>query len=181
MKSAILFLALTGLTTAVIAQKKTTTSAVIVFDATTNIDQLPRAENKAVIAAIDVSKGTVQFEAGMKNFAFANPMIQEHFNGEQWLNSDAYPKASFNGYITNLSVIDFQKEGSYTANVEGVLTIRGKEGKVSTPATIIVGNGTITATANFSIKLSDYGIAGAPITAGKVSKEPAISVTAELK
>ena len=49
-------------------QKKTTTSAIVGFDATTAIDALPKAENKTVIAAIDPSKGSVQFEAIIKNF-----------------------------------------------------------------------------------------------------------------
>ena len=36
--------------------EKTTTSAVINFDATTEIDALPKAENKTVIAAIDTQE-----------------------------------------------------------------------------------------------------------------------------
>ncbi len=181
MKKTILAIAILLGSVAVFAQKKTTTSAIISFDATTSIDNLPKAENKTAIAAIDPAKGTIQFEASIKNFAFANPRIQEHFNGESWLNSDAFPKATFNGNIINLSAVDFTKDGTYTADVEGVLNIRGKEGKVKTPATIVVSNGSITATSSFSIKLADYGIEGAPINAGKVSREPVITVTAELK
>ncbi len=181
MKKTILTFAIALVTFGAIAQKKTTTSAIITFDATTSIDNLPKAENKTAIAAIDPSAGTIQFEASMKNFAFSNPMIQDHFNGEKWLYSDAFPKATFSGNITNLSEVNFKKDGTYTANVEGVLNIRGKEGKVKSPASIVVKNGAISATSNFSIKLSDYGIEGAPINAGKVAKEHVITVTAELK
>ena len=39
------------------AQKKTTTSAIINFDATTSLDALPKAENKTAVAAIDTKKG----------------------------------------------------------------------------------------------------------------------------
>lgn len=180
MKKAILFTALVFAVGFSMAQKKTTTSAIINFDATTSIDDLPKAENKTVIAAIDPANGIVQFEAAIKNFAFSNPTIQDHFNGKNWMNSDEFPKATFSGNIINLSAVNFSKDGTYQANVEGVLTIRGKEGKVKTPATIVVKDGTITTTAVFSIKLSDYGIEGAPIAAGKVAKEPKITVTAEL-
>jgi|SRR5687768_10345359 len=173
------FLILAG--SLVFAQKKTTTSATINFDATTSIDNLPKAENKTAIAALDIEKGTVQFEANVKNFAFSNPRIQEHFNADGWLNSEAFPLFTFNGSITNLSEVNFKKDGTYPANVEGVLTIKGKEGKISTPATIIVKGGAINATTEFSIKLSDYGIGGSPIDAGKVAKEPKITVSAELK
>lgn len=181
MKKTILALALISTSLFGFAQKKTTTSAVVTFDATTAIDALPKAENKTVIAAIDPAKGTVQFEATIKNFAFTNPMIQDHFNGKNWMNSDEFPTAVFNGVITNLSEVDFKKDGKYTAKVDGTLSIRGKESKVSTPATIIVKGGAIQASAEFSIKLADYSIEGAPIQAGKVAKEPKITVSADLK
>jgi polyisoprenoid-binding protein YceI len=97
------------------------------------------------------------------------------------MNSDQFPKATFNGAITNLSDVNLSKDGTYTVQVEGELSIRGAVGAVKTPATIVIKNGVISATANFSIKLSDYGIEGTPINAGKVSKEPTITVSAELK
>jgi|SRR5688572_1003424 len=181
MKKTTLFTALLLTGSLVFAQKKTTTSATINFDASTSIDNLPKAENKTAIGAVDLEKGTIQFEAAVKNFAFSNPRIQEHFNAAGWLNSEAFPLFSFSGKITNLKEVNFKKDGTYAANVEGVLLIKGKEGKVSTPATIIVKGETINATTEFNIKLSDYGISGVPIDAGKVSKEPRITVLAELK
>jgi polyisoprenoid-binding protein YceI len=162
------------------AQKKTSTSATIAFDASTAIDDLPKAENKTAIAAIDPSKNTVQFEAAIKNFAFANPKIQEHFNQKGWLNSDEFPKATFNGVITNPSAVDFKKDGTYNVTVEGDLTIKGKTQKVTAPATIVVAGKTLKTNASFTIKLGDFGVDGQPITAGKVSGEPKISVSAEL-
>lgn len=162
------------------AQKKTTTSAVINFDATTEIDALPKAENKTVIAAIDTKKGTVAFEASIKSFSFSNPKIQEHFNGAGWMNSDQFPTATFNGNISNLAEIDFGKEGTYKANVEGELTMHGVAQKVKTTANIVVAK-TINATAQFSVKLADYDIKGGAIAAGKVAKEPVITVSAEFK
>lgn len=162
------------------AQKKTSTSATIAFDASTAIDDLPKAENKTAIAAIDPAKNTVQFEASIKNFAFSNPRIQDHFNQKGWLNSDEFPKATFNGVITNPPAVDFKKDGTYTVNVEGDLTIKGKTQKIKTPATIVVAGKSIKANAAFNIKLADFGVEGQPISAGKVSGEPKITVTADL-
>lgn len=161
------------------AQKKTTTSAIIGFDATTAIDALPKAENKTVIAAIDPAKSTIQFEATIKNFDFSNPRIQDHFNQKGWMNSDEFPKATFNGSITNPSAVNFKKDGTYTAKVSGELTIHGQTQKVNTDAVIVVAGTSIKATSSFSIKLADYGVDGAPVSAGKVSREPKISVSAE--
>ena len=49
--------------------KKTTTSGTISFNATTAKDAKPKAENKTVIASIDIVKGTVAFEVIVKNFS----------------------------------------------------------------------------------------------------------------
>jgi hypothetical protein len=62
------------------AQSKTTTSAIVSFDATTPIDALPKAENKTVVGMMDTKTGQVGFEAAVNNFAFSNPTIQQHFN-----------------------------------------------------------------------------------------------------
>ncbi len=181
MKKTILFLSLVALSGSLLAQKKTTTSATVAFDASTAIDALPKAENKTVIAALDTKAGSVQFEATVKNFAFSNPTIQEHFNEKKWLNSDEFPKFTFKGNITNPSAINFEKNGTYTVSVTGDLTVRGVSKPVTAPATVVVSNGTINATSEFSIKLADYGISGVPIDAGKVAKEPKIIVSAEFK
>jgi len=181
MKKVILFLSFLAVAGGVFAQKKTTTSATVAFDASTSIDALPKAENKTVIAAVDTKTGSVAFEANVKNFAFSNPKIQEHFNAASWMNSDAFPTFTFKGKVADLSKVDFAKDGTYSVPVIGDLTVKGVSKEVSTPATIVVKNGTVNATADFTIKLADYGIAGVPIDAGKVAKEPKITVSAEFK
>ena len=97
MKKTILLILIAAISLTSFSQKKTTTSAIISFDATTAIDDLPKAENKTVVAALDTKKGTVQFEAAIKNFAFSNPRIQGHFNNSTWMNSDEFPLSTFNG------------------------------------------------------------------------------------
>ncbi|HET9431030.1 MAG TPA: YceI family protein [Chitinophagaceae bacterium] len=181
MKQTILLIFLLSATASIFAQKKTTTSAVVAFDASTTIDALPKAENKTVIAAVDTKTGTVAFEANVKNFAFSNPMIQNHFNSPKWFDSDAFPKFTFKGKIDDLAKVDFAKDGTYAVTVSGDLTIKDVVKPVSAPATIVITGNTLETSAGFSIKLADYGISGAPIEAGKVAKEPKITVTAELK
>lgn len=181
MKKTTLFLALVFAASTLIAQKKTTTSAVIVFDATTSKDALPKAENRTVVAALDTKTGVVAFEAIMKSFAFSNPTIQDHFNGEKWLHTDQFPTSVFKGKINNLSAINFKKDGTYNAEIEGDLTIRGKKQPVKTNATIVVKGKQLNTSADFNILLENYDVKGGAIAAGKVAKETKISVTAELK
>ncbi len=180
MKKTILFIfiALAIATGASFAQKKTTTSGTISFDATTSLDALPKAENKTAIAAIDTKAGTVAFEAIIKSFTFGNPMMQEHFNSSKWLDSEKFPKATFKGTITNLTDVNFGADGTYTANVTGELTLHGITKPLISTATITVKDGGINTVSNFSINLDDYALGNA---GGKVAKEPKISISADFK
>jgi polyisoprenoid-binding protein YceI len=182
MKKSILLLALAGLTVVSFGQKKkTTTSATISFDATTPLDALPKGENKTVIASLNTKNGDVAFESIIKSFSFSNPKMQEHFNSAGWMDSDKFPKASFKGKITNLSDINFKKDGTYPATVSGDLTIHGVTKAVNTKASVVVKGKAVSTTSGFTVALADYGVNGAAIGAGKVSKEPKISVTADFK
>ena len=181
MKKSILFLALAIAAGSTFAQKKTTTSATISFDATTKLDALPKGDNKTVIASLDTKKGTVGFEAVVKSFSFANPKMQEHFNSGMWMDSDKFPKATFKGTITNLADVKFSTDGKYTASVSGDLTIHGVTKPVTTTAVIVVAGKTITTNSDLTIALADYGVAGPAIGAGKVSTDPKITVSAEFK
>ena len=179
MKKTTLVLALALSTATLFAQKKTTTSATVNFDATTSIDALPKAENKTAVAALDTKTGSVAFEVVIKNFNFTNPMIQEHFNSSGWMDSDQFATANFKGSIVNLADVNFAKDGSYNADVEGNLTIHGVTNPVKTKAVITVEGKKINANATFSIKLEDYKVTGKAIAAGKVAKEPTITVSAD--
>lgn len=179
MKKTILSLAMVLATGLLFAQKKTTTSAVISFDATTALDKLPKAENKTVIASLDTKTGKLAFESVIKNFAFSNPRIQDHFNNKGWMDSDTYPTATFSGTIGNPGAVKFNKDGEYAVTVKGELTMHGVTKMIETTGTIAVTGKTIKATANFDVKLADYNIDGPAVGAGKVSREPTITVVAE--
>jgi len=181
MKKLILAVALVAVTGTTFAQKKTTTSATVAFDASTAIDALPKAENKTVVAVLNTKTGEVAFQAVVKNFAFSNPTIQDHFNGEKWLNSDKFNDFTFKGAISKSSTVNFKKDGTYEVEVEGKLTVKDQSKDIKVPATIVVKGGAISTTAQFSITLADYGITGAPIEAGKIAKQPKITVSADFK
>lgn len=181
MKKTIFILALALVSSTIFAQKKTTTSGTINFNATTSLDPLPRAENKTVVAALDTKTGAIAFEVIMKSFSFANPMMQEHFNSSKWLDSDKFPTSTFKGTITNFSTVNIKKDGTYPAEVTGDLTIHGITKPVTTKGNVVVTGKVIAATADFKINVADYEITGQAIDAGKVTKEPKITVAIEFK
>ena len=179
MKKTILSVALVMATGLLFAQKKTTTSATVTFDATTALDALPKAENKTVIASLETKSGAVAFEAAVKSFTFGNPKMQEHFNSKGWMDSDQFATATFKGNIVNLKDVKFNKDGTYAVTVKGDLTIHGETKPVESKGTITVSGKSIKTSSDFSIKLEDYKVNGGAIAAGKVSKEPKITVVAE--
>ncbi len=179
MKKIILLLALISTTGYLFAQKKTTTSAIVAFDATTEKDPLPKAENKTVIGSINTKTGEVAFEASVKNFSFANPRMHDHFNGDGWMKSNTYPVFSFTGKIDKVSKVKFNKDGVYQVSVTGNMKIRDITRKEKIPGTITVGDGKIKVASAFKIKLADYSITGQQVESGKVSREPNVTVSAE--
>lgn len=179
MKKSTLVLAMVFAAGAVFAQKKTTTSATVAFDATTPKDALPKAENKTVIGSVDFTTGDVAFEASVKNFNFSNPKIQEHFNAANWMNSDQHPKFTYTGKIDNVKKVKLNKDGVYKTKVTGTMTVKGVSKPVEAKGTATVAGGKVTVTAELKIKLEDFGITGQPIEAGKVAKEPIVTVSAQ--
>lgn len=177
-KTTVLFALLlaTGFT---FAQKKTTTTATVTFDATTPKDSAPKAENKTVIGSINTKTGAVAFEASVKNFSFANPKMHDHFNGENWLNSTQFPKFTYTGTIANVDKVKFNTNGTYNVTVNGSIVIKGITKSLPVSGTITVNGSKINVSSNFTFKLSDFGISGQPIEAGKVTNEPKIKVNAD--
>ena len=179
MKKTILFLAFIATSGLLFAQPKTTTSATVSFDATTPKDALPKADNNTVIGSLNTQTGDVAFEAAVKNFSFSSPKMQEHFNGANWMNSDQFPKFTFTGKIDKVNKVKFTKNGTYSVKVTGDLTIKGITKKISVNGTITVVSGIIKISTDFRVVLWHYNITGQPIEAGKVSREPKVSMSAE--
>jgi len=177
MKKSTFLFALMLASAGLFAQAKKTTSATVSFDASTPADPVAKAENKTVIAAIDPKTGSVAFEAAVKNFAFENKKVEEHFNAERWLNSEKFPKFSFKGKIEDLGKVNFKKDGTYNVSVAGDLTVKETTKPIKTPATITISGGKISASASFAVNLPDYGVMA---DGTKISKDAKVSVAADL-
>jgi len=135
------------------------------------------AVNRQVNTALLVPTGDFVFKVLIKSFNFEKALMQEHFN-ENYLESDKYPEATFLGKITNIKDINFTKEGTYPATVEGKLTIHGQTHPVKQNGTLEIKNGAVTAKSKFNILLSDYNISIPNTVVNKISKS--IEVTVEV-
>ena len=144
------------------------------FDAGTGIEDIT-ATNKSVISAFDGTSGKIQFKISIKAFEFATALMGEHFN-ENYMESDKYPDAKFNGTVTNLDKINLSKDGTYPAVVKGKLTIHGVENEVEAKGNFTVSGQTIEANSEFVINMADYKIAIPSVVKDKLSKTAKIKI-----
>src|SRR5688500_12626839 len=82
------------------------------------------AHNSQVVSILDMERGEIAVSMLMRSFNFKKALMEEHFN-ENYVESNRFPKASFKGKITNLDDIDFSKNGTYTLDVAGEITLHG--------------------------------------------------------
>ena len=151
----------------------------IKFFSTTPAENI-EANNTASVSTINIETGDVVFSVPMQSFEFEKAMMQKHFNSDKFLDTQTNPKAKLKARITNLSEVDFSKDGTYEADVEGELTIKGVTKPVHEKGTITVKGGKIETQSKFNITLSDYGInfvKGKP--SSNIAKTVEITVQAE--
>jgi len=123
------------------------------------------------------SNGQIVFALLIKDFQFDNQKMEDDFN-ENYMESTKYPKAYFKGNITNISEVDFSKDGSYPAKVKGDLTIHGVTKEITGDGTIEVNGSKVVARSKFDIAVKDYNIGGA-LVGKKIANTIAITVNCE--
>ena len=156
------------------AQKYMTKNGYIGFFSHTPMEDI-KGDNNQVAGVIDISTGEMVFQALIKSFHFDVALLEEHFN-ENYMESDKFRTSSFKGKITNLSSVDFSKNGTYNVGVEGNLTIRDVTNKISTKGTIEVITGGINANSKFNISPEDYGINIPGVVKEKINKNMEVTV-----
>ena len=179
MKKIILIMPLFFLIQSSFAQKRYfTKTGTVSFNAGTALEDVD-AVNKSSTCIFDATTGDVQFAILVKGFEFKSALMMEHFN-ENYMESDKFPKAEFKGEIKDNDDINYSKDGTYKVKVKGKLTMHGESNDVDAEAKIIILNGKISATADFSVKLSDYKISIPGLVADKISKTVKINVSCSL-
>jgi polyisoprenoid-binding protein YceI len=161
------------------AQKFMTKNGNISFFSSMPMENI-EAHNKQVNSAIDSKTGDFVVKVLIKSFEFEKALMQEHFN-ENYMESDKFPNATLSGKIKNIAAIDFTKDGSYPADVEGKLTIHGVTKDVSEKGTITVKNGKVNAVSTFNVTLADYGIEIPNTVVNNISKTLEIKVDLNLE
>lgn len=157
------------------AQKYMTRNGYIGFYSHTALEDI-KADNNQVASVLDTETGGIVFQVLIKSFHFDRALMEEHFN-ENYLESEKFPKSTFNGKIANLSEIEFSKVGTYDVTVEGDLTIHGVTNKVSAKGTLEVRSDGINASSRFSLIPEDYKIEIPGIVRNNIARSMEITVT----
>jgi len=113
------------------------------------------AVTPAGLSVYNAATGELDFSVAISTFHFEKAFMQQHFNSD-YMESDKYPRATFKGKIQER--IDVTKDGAYTVNVTGELTVHNVTQTRTIQGNLTVKNGVITMTSEFMVKCADHHI-----------------------
>jgi hypothetical protein len=147
----------------------------ITFFSKTSLEDIS-ANNNQVLSVINIQTGAIQFSLLNNAFYFPKAKMQDDFN-DNYIESNKYPKSTFNGAITDISTVNLNNDGNYAVHIKGDLTIHGVTKNITAAGTINIKNGNISATASFKVMLTDYNIKVPTIVTNKIAKEIEVTVS----
>ena len=156
------------------SQQFYTDKGVTKFDGSKAAFEPIKASNNNTVSIIDSSNGQIAAVILISEFDFRLGLMQEHFN-ENYLESNVYPKSTFEGQIKNFNVLNLN-ENVMIHEITGNLTIKGVAKKISTIAEISKLDNKIKIKSDFSIMLSDFGVKIPKIVFKKIDEEVKISL-----
>jgi hypothetical protein len=138
------------------------------------------AHNNNGYVVFDAATGNIEWSVLIKGFQFVKALMQDHFN-ENYMESQKFPKGIFKGTVTNMKDVHLDKDGDYTVNLKGELTLHGVTKPFNPTGHVMVKNGIITSTSNFDIQVEDYDIEIPKVVKDNIAKTVKVSVVAELQ
>jgi polyisoprenoid-binding protein YceI len=178
-----LLMLLSSVITTTNAQSKYfTRNGTVIFDAEGKLDDIEeiKAKNTTATCVLDAATGDMGWAVTMNKFAFANSLMQKHFN-ENYVESEKYPKAVFKGTINDISKVNFEKDGIYPVGVSGTMTLHGVTKEVNVKGVITVEKGKVLVSSRFDIPLKDYKIDIPTVVFVKIAESANVTVSAALE
>ena len=156
------------------SQQFYTDKGVTKFDGSKAAFEPIKASNNNTVSIIDSSNGQIAAVILISEFDFRLGLMQEHFN-ENYLESNVYPKSTFEGQIKNFSINELNQDFK-EHEIEGVLTIKGVNKDIITKAKIRKIDEKIELSSGFSVMLSDYKVKIPKIVFKKIDEEVKINL-----
>jgi YceI-like domain len=140
--------------------------------------ELIKAQSNELKGLFVPEKKQFAFIINIKSFrGFNSPLQQEHFN-ENYLESNKFPAASFEGKI--IEDIDFTKEGIYIVRAKGNLFIHGVVQERIIKSELIIKSNKLSIKSSFTVLLADHNIPIPKVVNEKLASEIKVDMKAEL-
>ncbi|MES2457016.1 MAG: YceI family protein [Bacteroidota bacterium] len=118
----------------------------------------------------------VVVQLSVKTLEFDRKLMQEHFN-ENFIESDKYPVAKFKGVLD--AAVDLGRDGDYTTNVTGVLSVHGVDKQRTIPCKITVKAGVINVDSQFKVACADHRIEIPKLVFAKVAEYITVRISGQ--
>jgi len=113
------------------------------------------AVSRNAYGVINLASGEVRLGVSVRSFQFRKSLMQEHFN-ENYMESDKYPIAKFEGKINDLPA--FSEDGEYRVTVTGSLEVHGISRQRTVSGMLKISNGRLGLSSVFEVRCRDHDI-----------------------
>ena len=138
-----------------------------------------KASSNELRGAIDTKAHSFFFSINVNSFkGFNSELQQEHFN-ENYLETDKYPVATFQGKL--IEDVDLTQNGVYDVRAKGILELHGVKQERIIKGTLEVKDNTIHLHSQFSVLLEDHNIKIPRVVYQKISPEIEVKIDGILK
>lgn len=140
--------------------------------------ELIKASSNQLKGVFNGDKKQFAFAVSINTFkGFNGPLQQEHFN-ENYLESDKYPRSTFEGKI--IEDIDLHRDGLYNVRAKGNLFIHGVVQERIIKCELNIKNGIVSIKSNFTVLLAEHNITIPKVVHEKLASEIKVEVKADL-
>ncbi|MFL9835044.1 YceI family protein [Chryseobacterium terrae] len=168
MKNLILLIVTLSLANIVSAQKYSTKTGKVTFEASVPLFEDVFAQDDNNVAVINADNGDFASISVVKNFHFKVKLMEEHFN-ESYAESAKYPKTTFKGKIVNFDKTKLTASPQkYT--IQGTLNFHGVDRAINSTASIYTKDGKIYMQGAFTAKPADFKVTIPKMVTKKVAE-----------
>ena len=140
--------------------------------------ELIKANSNQLKGSLNADTRQFSFAINIKTFkGFRLTTQRKHFN-DNYLESDKYPQATFEGKI--IENIDLHRDGLYNVRAKGNLFIHGVIQERIIKCNLTIKNGLVSVKSNFIVLLADHNIAIPKILDQKLASDIKVEVITDL-
>ncbi len=154
-----------------------TNSSTIIFTSDAPLELIQASSNK-LTGWLNPDTKQFSFSVNIKTFKGFKVMTQQKQFNDNYLESDKYPQATFEGKI--IEDADLHRDGMYNIRAKGNLSLHGVTQERIIKCNLIIKNGIVNARANFIVILVDHNIAIPKVLSQKLANDIKVEVKAEL-